>query len=453
MHFAVSEGCGGSGRLFSADRPAKLEKTLPRRDGGAEKDKRTNNEVQAACKGGNLERGWDGFERCRSGCAPAAFSIELPSERRGHRHDMTFFMGIAAYRNAAGRWSSHFLPHPPAQRRNSAWQEARLWTHDSFVGGFPMRRFLFGVVIASVTTAMPAWAMGGDREIAKAVMTKLQQQKAAGLLRGFDIDLKVQEGVVYLDGRVASQAQYELVAQAASEVAGQGKLVNTLRVDGADQTPAAQPVQHPTYRPSEAESRAVVPASTGATPALTDAAVTDAVIGRLQKLQTQGHLRGFQLDVSCVGGDLLLSGHVSTDEQKAMVIDAARHTKGVTRVVDGIKVTRAAVRPASMQQPAPIPQEAPAAAMPVAQGPVPMQAMGGHYTAAPRYDQPNMPAYAWPSYAAHPNYAAVTYPKQYSPSAWPYIGPFYPYPQVPLGWRKVSLEWDDGLWYLDFTSK
>jgi hypothetical protein len=87
-------------------------------------------------------------------------------------------------------------------------------------------------------------------------------------------------------------------------------------------------------------------------------------------------------------------------------------------------------------------------------GPVPMQAGGVPYgQGAPRYDQPYMPSYAWPSYAAYPNYAAVTYPKQYSPSAWPYIGPFYPYPQVPLGWRKVALEWDDGLWYLDFTSK
>ena len=61
-----------------------------------------------------------------------------------------------------------------------------------------------------------------------------------------------------------------------------------------------------------------------------------------------------------------------------------------------------------------------------------------------------MPGYAWPSYAAYPNYAALTYPKQYSPTAWPYIGPFYPYPQVPLGWRKVTLEWDDGWWFLDF---
>jgi hypothetical protein len=66
------------------------------------------------------------------------------------------------------------------------------------------------------------------------------------------------------------------------------------------------------------------------------------------------------------------------------------------------------------------------------------------------YDSPHMPGYAWPSYAAYPNYAAVTYPKQYSPTAWPYIGPFYPYPQVPLGWRKVSMEWKDGWWFLDF---
>ena len=64
-----------------------------------------------------------------------------------------------------------------------------------------------------------------------------------------------------------------------------------------------------------------------------------------------------------------------------------------------------------------------------------------------------MPSYAWPSYAAYPNYAALTYPHQYSPTAWPYIGPFYPYPQVPLGWRKVMLEWDDGWWMLDFKDR
>ncbi len=90
-------------------------------------------------------------------------------------------------------------------------------------------------------------------------------------------------------------------------------------------------------------------------------------------------------------------------------------------------------------------------AAPVAGQPVPMGPISA--VGAPRYDSPNLPNYAWPGYAAHPNYAALTYPQQYSPSAWPYIGPFYPYPQVPLGWRKVSLEWDDGWWFLDFTDR
>ena len=69
------------------------------------------------------------------------------------------------------------------------------------------------------------------------------------------------------------------------------------------------------------------------------------------------------------------------------------------------------------------------------------------------YDNAQMPGYAWPSYAAYPNYAALSYPQQYSPTAWPYIGPFYPYPQVPLGWRRVTLEWDDGWWWLDFSHR
>ncbi|HEV3339982.1 MAG TPA: hypothetical protein VG125_06485, partial [Pirellulales bacterium] len=93
----------------------------------------------------------------------------------------------------------------------------------------------------------------------------------------------------------------------------------------------------------------------------------------------------------------------------------------------------------------------PAQPMPGNGGPLPAYVPGVAAGVAPAYyDQPHMPNYAWPSYASHPNYAGVTYPRQYSPTAWPYIGPFYPYPQVPLGWRKVTLEWDDGWWFLDF---
>ena len=84
-----------------------------------------------------------------------------------------------------------------------------------------------------------------------------------------------------------------------------------------------------------------------------------------------------------------------------------------------------------------------------ANGPSPMPNMGG----GAMYGSTNLPDYAWPSYAQYPNSAAVTYPTQYSASAWPYIGPYYPYPQVPLGWRQAQLEWDDGHWQLSFNKK
>jgi hypothetical protein len=106
--------------------------------------------------------------------------------------------------------------------------------------------------------------------------------------------------------------------------------------------------------------------------------------------------------------------------------------------------------------PARVAMSQPMARGPAAPGaPLPMYASanGGGGPAPSRYDQPCLPNYAWPSYAAYPNYAAVTYPKQYSPTAWPYIGPFYPYPQVPMGWRKVTLEWSDGWWFLDFKDQ
>ena len=37
-------------------------------------------------------------------------------------------------------------------------------------------------------------------------------------------------------------------------------------------------------------------------------------------------------------------------------------------------------------------------------------------------------------------------PTAYPWQAWPNIGPFYPYPEVPLDWRAVTLRWDDGIW-------
>lgn len=213
-------------------------------------------------------------------------------------------------------------------------------------------------------------------------------------------------------------------------------------------------------------------------------------------LKQSGELRDYRVGVKYEDGTAWLMGTVTSTEQKIVAERLARRSAGVEKVVSKLTVAgqeqtpsgrNEQIRPASateLQQAAPqmaqvaaprmarsrqgMPRPfAPAGRSGVQQagyGGYPAGGMPGMAGGAPQpmahvppsvgrtvsYDNPQMPNYAWPSYAANPNYAALTYPKQYSASAWPYIGPFYPYPQVPLGWRKVTLEWDDGWWFLDF---
>ncbi|TVQ01957.1 MAG: BON domain-containing protein [Planctomycetaceae bacterium] len=237
-----------------------------------------------------------------------------------------------------------------------------------------------------------------------------------------------------------------------------------------------------------------------------DAEVTSAVVATLGAAQRQGKLRGFGVDVNTRDGVVYLNGRASSDQQREMIVDLVRDTSGVFDVVEEITVVNVATagQPAQSLEPLPMalpsddgfglnsPSNQAAASrpgvpartastrmpgapaqtapyqmnqamptQPVSMG-MPAQGFSGHPVpmapyagagAGPRYEQPYLPNYAWPGYASYPNYAAVSYPQQYSPSAFPYIGPFYPYPQVPLGWRKVSLEWDDGWWFLDFTDR
>lgn len=218
-------------------------------------------------------------------------------------------------------------------------------------------------------------------------------------------------------------------------------------------------------------------------------------------IRSSGRLKDYSIGVKFEGGTAILMGRVASDQQAQTAMQMAEKMPGVTSVVNNLEIratakkdfevqptaaTNSARRTTTREElafgseeatstpeaelaPAPI---APRAAQPVrragynaaSNGPIPM-GQGGYHTGSPipvagssnsspqrvNYDQPNMPCNAWPSYAAHPNYGAVTYPKQYSASAWPYIGPFYPYPQVPLGWRKVTMEWKDGWWFLDFN--
>ena len=213
-----------------------------------------------------------------------------------------------------------------------------------------------------------------------------------------------------------------------------------------------------------------------------DQQIADFIKSRLQAEQQQGNLRGFNVDMRVEQGTVWFKGHVSNAQQERTILQAAQKAGhlGVVQVVDDIEIMSAQPAasnpnqqvayqqqvdmgvPARQVSSTRLPVNGASAGAMTSNAPLPFATIGAGGQPMPTgyagnagmpTEAPNLPGYAWPGYAAHPNFGNVSYPQQYSPSAWPYIGPFYPYPQVPLGWRKVTLEWDDGWWMLDFQDK
>jgi len=401
---------------------------------------------------------------------------------------------------------------------------------------------------------IPLWVRADDRQIAQEIVQQLQKHKDTGELKGFGIDLQVEQGVVRLEGRVSTVSQQRLALDTVRRVEGVKQVVNKLTVTGKpfsqEQAAVTKPVAKGAYNASLAKLKGAfnmtrsTPATLTSAQAEADAAaklaekdqeIARQVAGALKSQKENGNLKGFRVNLSVDRGTVWLEGDVASRDQRLMVLDVARRIPGVKQVVNELEIRKqdpallvsqttepasqpgvaaapqvtpipvaevapeVAPIPVAETKPAPVAEAVVAAkpavaapavgtavapqglvAAPAAQlaqvpatyqqpgHPVPMTYVAqvqppayvpGHAASVPspvartRYDHPQVPSYAWPTYASHPNYAAVTYPKQYSPTAWPYIGPFYPYPQVPLGWRKVTLEWDDGWWQLDFKNR
>jgi hypothetical protein len=185
-------------------------------------------------------------------------------------------------------------------------------------------------------------------------------------------------------------------------------------------------------------------------------ALADHIAGHLRQ---SALLRNYSVDVAVRGGDVELRGMVADQAQREEVLRLVQGVPGVGRVIDQITMATPARGIVPVQAPA-IPPKLPDATPggseqkeggeakpnggqlpePAPLGPSPLGAFG-------QQNPPRMPPYAWPTYAPHNNYARVGYPNAYPWQAWPFIGPIYPFPKVPLGWRSVKLEFDDGYWW------
>ncbi|MDX1945203.1 MAG: BON domain-containing protein [Pirellulaceae bacterium] len=304
-----------------------------------------------------------------------------------------------------------------------------------------MRRYVFALAMLTMAGLVPAGVRGDeqeDNEIAQQIGQKLEAEKRAGVLKGFSIKVDVDEATVWMSGHVSSTQQQAKALDVARRIPGVKQVVNDLSVQApAASKIAAQPISTEIQQTAGTDGGAVgtgvqtagVAKNVAAKPLVKTAEPIPQAPGQQPVPYGPAYGPGYGQNPYAAGYAPAYAQPVpvyaGTRNQVPLAFAPARPVSHQGEVIDGVPGT-----------------------------PIPMHMPGSGVGIAPaRYDHPNMPGYAWPSYAAYPNYAAVTYPKQYSPTAWPYIGPFYPYPQVPLGWRKVTLEWDDGWWMLDFKDR
>jgi hypothetical protein len=196
-------------------------------------------------------------------------------------------------------------------------------------------------------------------------------------------------------------------------------------------------------------------------------------------LRQSGQLRRYRVDIAYQNGTAELTGVVADQPQREEVLRIVQGVPGVERVRDHLTLANT-VRPVAVDiddktgpavapdlgklPPATKEGGPPDSAIPAVPGaPAAPGAVGGPpgqpipvFQAPPGVpyglNPPKMPPYAWPTYAPYNNYSRVAYPTAYPYNAFPFIGPVYPYPKVPLGWRSVKLEFEDGYWWFSKTA-
>jgi BON domain len=356
-----------------------------------------------------------------------------------------------------------------------------------------MKYFLVRTIAVLAICGSLRIAQADDQSIARTLANELKQAQTTSALNDFKIGVRVENGVVWMTGKVSSPGQQDEALAIARAVDGVKLVVNDLTVGDISQA-EGQATANSSPRALSAARRQEL-----------EGMVSNTQVASPSEVAGQAQAVGFYTDSGMPNGNRQATNRMAQNflpNEESGQIDFGpppmsrpaalrndyapefRDARGVTPVSAMRTSSPRTVRPMPMKpgnsRIRPVqhcgPRGCGDGGTPMGDmggvvsdgayvddgyagnfsngGPVPE--MGSSYGAmggGVAYENPSMPGYAWPSYAAHPNYAAVTYPKQYSPMAWPYIGPFYPYPQVPLGWRKVTLEWDDGWWMLDFNSK
>ena len=192
-----------------------------------------------------------------------------------------------------------------------------------------------------------------------------------------------------------------------------------------------------------------------------------------RRIKASGAAEGASVQIRADKGKVELTGAARSMDQQQDIAKATMAVEGVGEVVLNMTLPAEAVQTAApapsmlvqarmqsvepgmmaLNPPSHMPSAAPAPTMMgggfPTNDPIPLVGPG---QASFDPNGPKMPGYSWPTYAPYNNVSRVAYPQAYPYNAFPYIGPYYPFPKVPLGWRTVQLSWEDGHWYMGRVS-
>lgn len=174
------------------------------------------------------------------------------------------------------------------------------------------------------------------------------------------------------------------------------------------------------------------------------------------KLTASGAAMHADVSMQVNDGVVTLTGTCRDTAAKDAIIQQVRTVSGVNKVRDGLNV--GGLQQVQAQQPITLPPSVGPVASPMLMSQMPAMNAGNGPMIEPmpmgqpgmgsaEMNAPPLPPNAWPTYAPYNNVSRVAYPNAYPYNAFPFIGPYYPFPKVPLGWRKVTLEWEDGHWW------
>lgn len=303
-----------------------------------------------------------------------------------------------------------------------------------------------------------------NQQVANKIAEALKKQKLAA----YDVEIEFKDGIATIKGSIVDKKQKKKCHETIAKVPGvtqvdDSRLAILPPKKMADRMRGTQPgaVVQAGHEGSEKDRRVQQVNHTQGTQEYNQAKAEE-----IGAALSSANLDGYDIGIKYHNGVALLEGQVPTNAQARLAEQLAGEIPDVQSVANRLQVTEEQPAPPQFAQapggydprlammangvdPRMIPAAYQGAPVPP---PAPYAHPGMQMTQA-GYSMPMLPEHAWPAYAQYPNSAAVTYPQQYSASAWPYIGPFYPYPQVPLGWRDATLRWDDGQWNLQFRQR